>query len=38
MTDALDAECFYDTGHLDYDYGAVVFTEVLDEWLLSQNG
>ena len=22
-------------GHLDYDYGAVVFTEVLDEWLLS---
>ena len=38
MTDALDAGCFYDTGHLDYDYGAVVFTEVLDEWLLSQNG
>ena len=35
MTDALDAGCFYDTGHLDYDYGAVVFTEVLDEWLLS---
>ena len=35
MTDALDASCFYDTGHLDYDYGAVVFTEVLDQWLLS---
>lgn len=35
MTDALGAECFYDTGHLDYDYGAAVFTEVLDEWLLS---
>jgi hypothetical protein len=35
MTDALGAGCFYDTGHLDYDYGAVVFTEVLDEWLLS---
>ena len=35
MTDALGTECFYDTGHLDYDYGAVVFTEVLDEWLLS---
>ena len=35
MTDALEAVCFYDTGHLDYDYGAVVFTEVLDQWLLS---
>ena len=35
MTDALEPECFYDTGHLDYDYGAVVFTEVLDQWLLS---
>ena len=35
MTDALGTECFYDTGHLDYDYGAVVFTEVLDKWLLS---
>ncbi len=35
MTDALDAKCFHDTGHLDYDYGAVVFTEVLDQWLLS---
>lgn len=35
MTDALAADCFYDTGHMEYDYGAVVFTEVLDEWLLS---
>ena len=35
MTDALDAGCFYDTGHMEYDHGAVVFTEVLDKWLLS---
>ncbi len=35
MTDALAAECFYDTGHMEYTYGAVVFTEVLDKWLLS---
>ena len=35
MTDALPADCFYDTGHMEYDRGAVVFTEVLDEWLLS---
>ena len=35
MTDALGAECFHDTGHMEYTYGAVQFTEVLDEWLLS---
>lgn len=35
MTDALGADCFYDTGHMEYTYGAVRFTEVLDEWLLS---
>ena len=35
MTDALAADCFYDTGHMEYTYGAVVFTEVLDKWLLS---
>ena len=35
MTDALAADCFYDTGHMEYEYGAVVFTEVLDPWLLS---
>ena len=35
MTDALPADCFYDTGHMEYEYGAVVFTEVLDQWLLS---
>lgn len=32
MTDALPADCFYDTGHLDYEHGAAVFTEVFDEW------
>lgn len=35
MTDALDADCFYDTGHMEYDHGSVVFTEVLDKWLRS---
>ena len=35
MTDALPAECFHDTGHMEYNTGAPVFTEVLDEWLLS---
>ena len=32
MTGALPADCFYDTGHLDYEHGAAVFTEVFDEW------
>lgn len=32
LTDALGADCFYDTGHIDYEHGAVVFTEVFDEW------
>lgn len=35
MTAFLPADCFYDTGHLDYDHGAAVFTEVLDQWLAS---
>ncbi len=35
MTTMLSDECFYDTGHINYDYGAVIFTEVLDRWLLS---
>lgn len=35
MTDAMPAECFYDIGHLNQDTGAVRFTEVLDEWLMS---
>lgn len=32
---ALDASCFYDIGHLNYEYGAYRFTEVIDPWLLS---
>lgn len=35
MTDAIAAECFHDTGHIEYDDGSAVFTEVLDQWLLS---
>lgn len=32
MTDALPTDCFYDTGHIDYEHGAVEFTEVFDAW------
>lgn len=35
MEDALDAECFYDSGHLNYEYGSYRFTEVIDPWLAS---
>ena len=34
LTDALPAECFYDTGHMTLEEGAPVFTEVLDPWLM----
>ena len=30
---ALGPECFYDTGHLNYDIGSPKFTELMDEWL-----
>jgi hypothetical protein len=33
MTGMLGSECFYDGGHLNYEYGAHVFTEVIDPWL-----
>lgn len=33
LEDALRAECFYDTGHLNYDVGSLKFTEMIDEWL-----
>lgn len=33
LEDALPAECFYDTGHLNYDVGSPRFTEMIDEWL-----
>lgn len=32
---ALDADCFYDSGHLNYEYGAYRFMEVIDPWLVS---
>ena len=35
MTTMLANDCFYDTGHMNYEHGAVIFTEVLDKWLLS---
>ncbi len=35
MSDALPGECFYDIGHLNREYGAYVFTEAIDVWLLS---
>lgn len=34
MTGMLETECFYDAGHLNYEYGAHVFTEVIDPWLV----
>lgn len=33
MEDALPAEYFYDTGHLNYDVGSPKFTEMMDDWL-----
>lgn len=38
MMDVMERKYFYDIGHLNYEYGAVYFTEVLDEWLLSSLG
>ena len=35
MEDALEAECFYDSGHMNYEYGSYRFTEVIDPWLTS---
>ena len=33
METALSPECFYDTGHLNYDVGSAIFTQKIDEWL-----
>lgn len=33
METALSPECFYDTGHLNYDVGSPIFTRKMDEWL-----
>lgn len=35
LESALDAACFYDIGHLNYEYGAYRFMEVIDPWLRS---
>lgn len=35
LTDAFGAECFYDLGHLNYEYGSHVFTKEIDPWLNS---
>ena len=33
LENAFGSECFYDTGHLNYDVGSPIFTEKIDEWL-----
>lgn len=33
METALAPECFYDSGHLNYDVGSPIFTRKMDEWL-----
>jgi len=34
-SDAFDESCFHDVGHLNYEYGAYVFTREVDQWLLN---
>lgn len=33
LEDEFETECFYDTGHLNYDVGSPKFTERIDKWL-----
>lgn len=33
LEDEFPTECFYDTGHLNYDVGSEQFTKRIDEWL-----
>lgn len=33
MKDELEPQYFYDTGHIEYDTGAPVFTKLFDEWV-----
>lgn len=33
MESSLPSECFYDSGHLNYDIGSPKFTELIDGWL-----
>lgn len=35
LSDSFGAECFYDLGHMNYEYGSHVFTEAVDKWLKS---
>ena len=35
MTDAMPRDCFHDLGHLNYEYGAHVFTQEVDKWLVN---
>lgn len=35
LSDRFDAACFYDLGHLNYEYGAYRFMEVIEPWLKS---
>lgn len=37
MRGTFGADCFYDTGHFEYDEGAPLFTKELDKWILSSN-
>lgn len=32
-TDSFPKECFYDGTHMNYEYGAYIFTEEVDKWL-----
>lgn len=33
MYTSMAADCFYDSGHLNYEYGAKIFTEAIEPWL-----
>ena len=33
LEDELSKNCFYDTGHLNYEVGSPIFTELIDKWL-----
>ena len=33
MSNTLEAECFHDVGHLNYEFGAYKFTAEVDKWL-----
>jgi hypothetical protein len=35
LSEAFDADCFHDLGHLNYEYGSRRFMEVIDPWLSS---